>query len=91
MLLQTTDDNYRERRAAMPPDIFWEHPDVVWAWIQPWERQQEAARYRLAREVRARAWRKRTPPRRMVGPGWWGWLQRLRGCQTPIPPVASAA
>ena len=91
MLLQTTDDNYRKRRAAMPPDILWEHPDFVWAWIQHWERQQEAARYRLAREGCARAWRKRAPPRWIVGPGWWGWLQRLRGCQTPIPPVASAS
>jgi hypothetical protein len=81
MLLQTTDDNYRKRRAAMPPDILWEHPDYAWVLIQHWERQQEAARYRLAREVRARAWRQRTPPRRIVGPVRWGWLQRLRGYQ----------
>ena len=85
--MQTTDDNYRKGRVAMPPDILWEQPDFVWAQIQHWERQQEAARYRLACEMRACAWRKRTPPRRM----WWGWLQRLRGCQTLIPPVASAS
>jgi hypothetical protein len=75
----------------MPPDIIWLHPDLVWAWVQHWERQQEAARYRLAREVRARTSRKPTPPRRILGQVWWGWLQRLRGCQTPIPPVASAS
>jgi hypothetical protein len=91
MLLQTTDDNYRKRRIAMPPDILWEQPDFVWTRIQPRERQQEATHYRLARGVHARAWRKRIPPRRIVGPGWWGWLQRLRGSQTPIPPVASAS
>ena len=79
MLLQTMDDNYRKRRAAMPPDIFWEHPDFVWAWIQHWERQQEAARYRLAREVRARAWRKRTPSRRIVGPGVVGMAPATKG------------
>ena len=91
MLLQTTDDNYRERRTAMPPDIIWLHPDLVWAWAQHWERQQEAARYRLARQVRACAQRKRTPSLQIVRPVWWGWLQRLRGCQTPIPPAASAS
>jgi hypothetical protein len=68
MLLHTTDNNYKKRRAAMPPNILWEHPDFVWAWIQHWERQQEAARYRLVREVRARTWRQRTPLRRIVGP-----------------------
>jgi hypothetical protein len=75
----------------MPPDIIWVHPDLVWAWVQHWEWQQEAAHYRLAHEVRARARRKRPPPQRILGPVWWRWLPRLRGCQTPIPPVASAS
>jgi hypothetical protein len=92
MLLQTTDDNYRKRRAAMPPDILWEHPDYAWVLIQHWERQQEAARYRLAREVRASAKRERAPrPDGLGGRVWWRWLQRLRRCQTPIQPVASAS
>jgi hypothetical protein len=75
----------------MPPDIIWLHPDLVWAWGQHWERQQEAARYRLAREVRARAWRKRTSSPTDCEAGVVGIAPAAQGVPNAHPPVAAAS
>jgi hypothetical protein len=56
---QAMDDNTRERSPAMPLGILWRHPDLVEVWIRQWERQQEAAHYRLVCQVRSLTWLQR--------------------------------